>query len=238
MRSRSIVLIVAMLLVAGFAALNWSEISRPAPLLFGPVVVDAPMGLILLGLLVLGTMAFVVIAGSIRTQSLVESRTFHKSLEAQRELADKAEASRFTDLRQQLDTQLRELRESDSRAIGEFQKSMVLGQKELRTQLEQINRTLAARLSEMESRLDTRFERMPGYAPGAVSVPSTMRADHVQATADRHEAAQELELREARLRDEHARADQRTVADVQPRADDRIVPAGERPAESGWRRWF
>src|SRR5438128_68278 len=50
MRTRTIVLVVAILLVAGFAALNWSEIVRTSPLLFGPVVADAPMGLILLGL--------------------------------------------------------------------------------------------------------------------------------------------------------------------------------------------
>ena len=44
MRSRSVLLVVAILLVAGFAALNWSEVVRPSPLLFGPVVMDAPLG--------------------------------------------------------------------------------------------------------------------------------------------------------------------------------------------------
>lgn len=244
MRSRAIALVVAILLVAGFAALNWSEIIRPAPLLFGPIVADAPMGLILLALLVLATIAFVFVAGAIRTQSLVESRNHHKTLEAQRALADKAEASRFTDLRQHLDTQLRELRERDGVSAVEFQKSMVQGQRDLRTQLEQINRTLAARLSEMEHRLENRFERVPGYGP-ASSVPATMRADHVQATAARHEAAQDLELREAQIRQEQARADQaradrgfddHLVHDV-PR-DDRPTVTADRPAESGWRRWF
>jgi hypothetical protein len=32
MRTRTIALVVAILLVAGFAALNWAEIVRPAPL--------------------------------------------------------------------------------------------------------------------------------------------------------------------------------------------------------------
>src|SRR5690606_33161895 len=102
------------LLVAAFAALNWGEIIRPSPLLIGPVVMDAPMGAILLGLLALATIVFVLSAGTIRTQSLIESREHHKTLEAQRALADKAEASRFTDLRQHLDTQLGELRERDT----------------------------------------------------------------------------------------------------------------------------
>jgi TolA-binding protein len=238
MRSRAVVLLVAILLVAGFAALNWGEVIRPAPLLFGPVVMDAPLGAILLGLLLLATVAFVLAAGAIRTQSLVESHTHHKTLEAQRTLADKAEASRFTDLRQHLDTQLRELRERDALAATEFQKSVVQGQRELRTQLEQINRTLAARLSEMEHRLENRFERVPGYGP-ASSVPATMRAEHVQATADRHEAAQDMELREAQLREEHARTEPTmTATATEPTRDDRIAATGERPAESGWRRWF
>jgi hypothetical protein len=121
-------------------------------------------------------------------------------------------------------------------AASEYQKGMLEGQRELRTQLEQINRTLAARMSEMEHRLESRFERVPGYGPAsasaATSVPSTMRADHVQATAARHEAAQDAQLREAQERQERAGAEHAVAA--QP---DRAT-ATDRPAESGWRRWF
>ena len=74
--------------------------------------------------------------------------------EAQRDLADKAEASRFTDLRQHLDTHLRENRQREAIAATEFEKAMVQSQRELRTQLEQMNRTLAARLGEIDSRLE------------------------------------------------------------------------------------
>lgn len=239
MRSRSILLVVAILLVAGFAALNWSEVIRPSPLLFGLFVADAPLAAILLGLLALATIAFVLSAGTIRTQSLIESREHHKTLEAQRALADKAEASRFTDLRQHLDTQLRELRERDNIAGSEFNKQMLEGQRELRAQLEQINRTLAARISEMEHRLENRFERVPGYGPASSvpvtsSVPSTMNAGHVQATAERHEAAQDAQLREVQERQERARAEQDEFVDRQQER----AAAPDRPAESGWRRWF
>ena len=48
MRTRTIALVVAILLVAGFAALNWAEVVRPAPLLFGPIVADAPANLVVL----------------------------------------------------------------------------------------------------------------------------------------------------------------------------------------------
>ncbi|RYY84872.1 MAG: hypothetical protein EOO24_37175 [Comamonadaceae bacterium] len=235
MRSRAILLVVAILLVAGFAALNWSEIIRPSPLLFGPIVMDAPMGLILLALLALATIAFALTAGAIRTQALLESREHHKTLEAQRALADKAEASRFTDLRQHLDLQLRELRDRDTIGATEFQKSVLDGHRELRAQLEQTNRTLSARMSEMEHRLENRFERVPGYGP-ASSTPTTMPAQHVQATATRHEAAQDAELRELQARQDRARLEQERI--VPERVQDERGTAVDRPTETGWRRWF
>lgn len=160
MRARFILLVIAILAVAAFAALNWSEFTRTSPLWFGAVVMDAPLGLIMLSLLGLALLAFIISAATMRTRSLVESRHHYKTLEAQRTLADKAEASRFTELRQHLDTQLRELRQRDAIAATEFEKSMVGSQRELRSQLEQMNRMLTQRLAELETRLDSRFERL------------------------------------------------------------------------------
>ena len=93
----------------------------------------------------------------------------HKTLQAQRDLAEKAEASRFTDLRQQLDTHLRENRQRESIVASEFEKAMVQNQRELRSQLDAINRTLDGRLNELESRLDARLERLQ---PARVDVPA------------------------------------------------------------------
>ena len=103
MRTRTIVLVAAILLVAGLAALNWPEIVRPSPLLLGPVVVQAPLGLILLALLALTLVLFLASTIALRTQSLVDYRTQQKALEAQRLLADQAEASRFATLQTQLE---------------------------------------------------------------------------------------------------------------------------------------
>ena len=243
MRTRAVLLVVSILLIAAFAALNWSEIIRPAPLLFGPVVMDAPLGLILLTLLALSVVAFALSAGAIRTQSLIESRHHFKELEAQRALADKAEASRFTDLRQHLDTQLRELRDRDAITATEFQKSVVESQRELRTQLEQINRTIAARMNELEQRLDQRFA-------GGAAMHTPVRNDTVHPDAVRPEHAQSRELRDAQLREdqlrqERIRAEQHAAevrlqqerAHGEVRRDEKAI-ASDRPAESGWRRWF
>ncbi len=159
MRAKTIVLLVAILAVAGFTALNWSEFMRTAPLSFGWTVTEASLPLVLLGVLFVTLLAFLVTSATQRTQNLLESRDHAKALQAQRDLADRAEASRFTDLRQHMDTQLRENRQREVMAASEFERTMQTSNRELRTQLEQMNRTLAGRLSEIEARLESRIDR-------------------------------------------------------------------------------
>lgn len=132
MRARTIALVVAILLVAGLAALNWSEIVRPVPLLLGPIAVQAPLGLILLGLLALTLVLFLASTIALRTQSLLDYRQQQKALDTQRQLADQAEASRFATLQ---------------------------------TQLEQVHRSLGARLDALEGRLEARLPRPDTGAP-------------------------------------------------------------------------
>ena len=159
MRARLVILVLAILAVAGFAAQNRSEFQRTTPLSFGLVVMEAPLGLIMLAILGITALAFLAANATSQTQLLIESRQHSKALQAQRDLADKAEASRFTELRQHLDAQLRENRQREAIAATEFEKAMVGSQRELRTQLEQMNRTLATRMGEIETRIDARLER-------------------------------------------------------------------------------
>jgi hypothetical protein len=171
MRARLIILLVAILLVAGFAALNWSEILQPMPLSFGIFTMSAPLGLILLSITALTLVAFLISTAHLQTVSLLDYRQHTKELQAQRELADKAEASRFTDLRQHMDAQLREIQQGGQPGGTEFEKSVTQNQRELRTQLELMNKTLATRLADIESRLDGR----PGQrarAPGDSTILS------------------------------------------------------------------
>ena len=165
MRARLLFIIVAIVLVAGFAAQNWNEIQRTAPLNFGVIIADAPMGMILLGVLLLSLLVFLISSAAQESRHLIEHRRYSKTLETQRDLADRAEASRFTELRQHIDT-LRENRLREATVAPEFEKSMLQSQRELRNQLEQMNRTLVAQLAELESRLDARLQRQPVVDPG------------------------------------------------------------------------
>jgi uncharacterized integral membrane protein len=162
MRARVIIPLLAILLVAGFAAQNWSEFQRPVSLLFGFVVADAPLGLIMLGALGLTLVAFLLTTAAQETRSLVENRHHSREMERQRALADKAEASRFTELRHYMDTQLKDLRQRETVAATELEKAMVNSQRELRLQLENSNKLLATRLGELESRIDARLARLGG----------------------------------------------------------------------------
>lgn len=250
MRSRFLLLVLAILLVAGFAALNWSEVTRPAPLLFGPVVMDAPLGAILLGVLAVALVIFVVSNAAMRTQTLLETRNHHKTLETQRALAEKAEASRFTELRTQMDNHLREMRERDAIAATEYDKAMVQTQRELRTQMEQMSRMISARMNELEHRLESRFERM-----GLPSVPLTtpVRTEamatpvnpvgpvvnpvNTDLTREReHAMAREAELRAEQERNEERLRNER-IREREVRNEERVRGA-DKPSESGWRRWF
>jgi len=199
------------------------------------------MGLILLTLLGLTLLVFLATAAAMRSRSLVESRQHAKQYHAQRELAEKAEASRFTDLRHHLDMQLRELRERESSAATEVEKTRMEHQREIRNQLEQINRTLSARLNELEHRLETRFERM-GRAP-VITGPAPVhnepvRSDVVHAEATHPNVMQEqAREHQAQMRDEERLREER-LREERLRQERERAQAAERPAESGWRKWF
>lgn len=216
MRTRTILLVVAILLVAGFAALNWSEMVRSTPLSFGILVADAPLGLILMGLLVLTLLLFLASAAAMRTQSLMDYRNHQKTLEAQRELADKAEASRFVDLRNHMDQHLKAMRERDAIAASEVDKAMMQSRRDLQAHMERMNRMISARLDEMEQRL----------AGGRGAVPVTPTP-----------AMQERNAADAGAREEERMRDERIREERELQREDRAV-ASDKPAESGWRKWF
>ncbi|MCY7318986.1 MAG: hypothetical protein LH617_09720, partial [Ramlibacter sp.] len=73
MRPRLIILLVSILLVAAFAALNWSEFVRPIPLSFGIFVMNAPLGIILLSVLTLTLIAFLISSAHMQTVNLLDS---------------------------------------------------------------------------------------------------------------------------------------------------------------------
>ena len=154
MKAPTLLLLVVLALVVAFAAVNWSAIMAPTTVSMLVTDVQAPLGLILLSITLLLTALFLIFVVYLQTNVLLDARRHSRELGAQRELADKAEASRFTDLRSYLDVELRKLGEqvAESRlgVIGRVE----LAQQDLRTTVEQSGNTLAAYIGELEDRLE------------------------------------------------------------------------------------
>ncbi len=106
MRLRSIALLVVAVLIALFAALNWAVISQSTSLNLGVVQVQGPLGIVLLGLTLLLAVVFVIYVLYMQTAMLLDSRRQAKDMEQQRSLADQAELSRFTELRNYMQGEL------------------------------------------------------------------------------------------------------------------------------------
>lgn len=100
-------LILAILvLLALFSAANWGLLTTPTSIDLLVLTVEAPVGLILLATTVVIVALFAVYVVSLRAATLVETRRHLRALESQRELADEAEASRFTALAAQIEREL------------------------------------------------------------------------------------------------------------------------------------
>ena len=105
MNLRTLFLLLIVAAIAALAVLNWGELTAPSLMSLGVVSIEAPLGLIMLGLTALLGVFFIAYVLSLQGSVLLDTRRHTKEMQAQRELADKAEASRFTELRAFLENQ-------------------------------------------------------------------------------------------------------------------------------------
>ena len=154
MRTLYLLLALVAALLAAVATLNWEVFITPTDISLGFGQVAVPLNLMLLGLLVLLSVLFLVHAVYIQGSALMETRRHTKELQANRELADKAEASRFTALREFIAA---EMTRQEARQT-EAQQQLLVRLAELaqasHTLTEQTGNSLAASLGELEDRLE------------------------------------------------------------------------------------
>jgi hypothetical protein len=150
MKLSTLLFAVIVVFVAAFSIANWQVIVAPTDLSLVVTSVRAPLGLILLGMVLLVTVVFLAFVVYLQTSVLLESRRHARELGAQRQLADQAEASRFTELRAFLDGELKGVNARIDRS-----------QEELKRSVEQAGNTLAAYIGELEDRL-----QRPGGSSG------------------------------------------------------------------------
>jgi len=99
---RTLILFVVILFIGLFAAINWAVFTALTPISLGFTTVQAPLGLIMLGLVAFLSVLFTVWVILLQATSLRDARRQTKELQAQRDLADRAEASRIAELRNDL----------------------------------------------------------------------------------------------------------------------------------------
>jgi hypothetical protein len=161
MKIRTLFLVVVVAAIAAFVALNWSSFLMPTTLSLGVRVVEAPLGLVMLGLLVFLTALFLVFVVYLQTSFLLEARRNAKELQANRELAEQAEASRFTELRTFLEGEMKRGADLSVQSKTDVLARLDQLEKDIRSAIEQTSNILSAYIDEFEDRLER-----TGAAPG------------------------------------------------------------------------
>lgn len=157
---RAIALFAVVALIGLFALLNWTAFTTPTTLSLLFTDVQAPLGLVMLGLAVFLTLLFTVWAISMQASTLMEARRLNRELQAQRELADTAEASRFVELRSYVGAELQRSIAEAHRGHEELVSRMTHLEGALRLALEHNANSVAASIGEFEDRLE-RGDRPP-----------------------------------------------------------------------------
>jgi hypothetical protein len=109
MKMRSLLIVVVLAGLVAFVAANWNTFLASTTLSLGVTTVEAPLGLLMLILLGALTLGFIAFTAYMQTSAVRESRRSSREVHTQRELADRAEASRFTELRTFLESQLQQM---------------------------------------------------------------------------------------------------------------------------------
>jgi len=161
---RTGVLLFVVLVIAALAALNWGTLATPTLMSLGFMQVTAPLGMIMLGLTVLLGILFIAYVIYLQSSVLLETRRHTKEMQVQRDLADKAEASRFTELRNFLEAQ-----ENTHMSRNAERHTALIAR------VEQLENTLAAHVGQLEDRLDRRatvaVSPTPPVTPTVVTPP-------------------------------------------------------------------
>jgi len=151
---RTILIVLALGALALFTAVNWSAFTTPTTLSVIFATIEAPLGLVLLGMVVLLAALFLIYVVYLQSSVLFETRRHARELHAQRELAEHAEISRLHDLRSFLETQLQNLGKQTEQSKAELSARLDQLEGELRQSIEQCQNSLAASMAEIDDRLE------------------------------------------------------------------------------------
>ncbi len=154
MKTGILFLVLVVVAIGTFAVINWNVITTQTTLSLGIANVQAPLGLIMLGLFAFLTALFLVFIIYLQTSVLIEARRHARELQSHRDLADQAEASRFTELRGFLEKELKKQTDLDAESRAAILARMDQLDRDLRSVVEESGNTLSAYFGELEDRLE------------------------------------------------------------------------------------
>jgi uncharacterized integral membrane protein len=154
MNLRSILVIVVIGVLFLFAAVNWNTFNTPTSLSLVVTNIEAPLGLVMLGFTGVLIAVLLGFALQVHVNALSDSRRQASELRKQRELADQAEASRFTDLRKFVELEFGSLRQAQLDTV-----------ERLRDELAAATNALSACIGEIDERLERQWPTPLGQRP-------------------------------------------------------------------------
>ena len=162
---RSLAAVALLILLAAFAAANWGAFTAPTSLTLGFTSVQAPLGLLMLGLCAAVALVLGGLALWLHTRSLIELRRQVKAQQALRELAEKAETSRLVQLQSALDSGLQRLGAQIDSSREQLTHRIDQLQHEQSRHVAETANGLAAALAEFDQRISGQTPRLPGGEP-------------------------------------------------------------------------
>jgi hypothetical protein len=153
-------LLLALVFLGVFVIANWGVLTAPTALSFILFSGNGPLGIVLLAMMLGLALLFALYLMSLRTSMFVGGRRHAQELRAQRELADRAEASRLTELRTHFDREFEQVR-SEIRAIGAQMTARGDGiEQRLLESLTETTNTLSAYVAEVDDKLSRALPRL------------------------------------------------------------------------------
>ncbi len=160
LRAFALTLMLAFALLLLLVTLNWSAFAAPTALSLGFTEISAPLGMVMLVFTAVVSGMFVVYIVFQQAGVILDARRFAKEGKVQRELADRAEASRFTELRTMLEGELRRIEAQGAASTRELSARMEQSERGLQDKLAEATRTTSAYLGEIEDKLDRVLARV------------------------------------------------------------------------------
>ncbi len=153
MTLRSLLFLLVFGALAAFVLVNWPVLNDPTTLSLAFAEVQAPLGVVMLGFIVLVTVLFLAYIVYLQMSGLLETRRHGKEIQSQRQLADQAEASRFTELRGFLEAEFARQANRQAERDAAHQARLDALEQRLKVSIEQQANSLSASVGELGDRV-------------------------------------------------------------------------------------